>query len=518
MITNEPIKSLVDPDVWKDRISELKENKYTGVCFYTDGGHRNVKFIPCSGFGIHAYFFNDDKPEGLGGFKLDYPTRRGYVEKKACAKDETVNVFKFLNVYGNINGATSQLAEIIAFIQAGFIFLDNNMHEHCRRFVIRTDSGHVVDGINDYMPGWRRNDWRKSDGRQVKNLQHWKKIAEIIDELEKRDVVVDVAHIYGHKFDTGNIIADQMATLGLYQNKPLGDEWVNRADFNATAFDFCPLLIDSKLLYYPSRNIKSKVDGKYYHYVYGNNNNQDKINTVGRNLVDSSIAVVITDCDQVGITGLYDSCRELDKHLSSTPKAIDLNVATKPNTLVEIRADNILFLPRDVDKKDIKIKTTTDKVPLVVLDPPRNSYNTQKSIDHLLSIYRSFEDGGIEDIKSIDITDQLFEKEVNGKGVTKYKFIVNESPCIHVDLPIWKESGEVKIKTPLTFGLDLPRRRVFSNIKHLNPRVLAITWYENEKQSYFATVVYVDGAVGVWTAELSNTILTEELPDEFYSN
>ena len=105
---------------------------------------------------------------------------------------------------------------------------------------------------------------------------------------------------------------------------------------------------------------------------------------------------------------------------------------------------------------------------------------------------------------------------MNGKGVTKYKFKVMESLCVYVDLPIWKESGVKTIKTPLTFGLDLPRRRVFSNIKHLNPQVKVFTWYENEQISYFATVIIVDGAIGVWSAEHTNTIITEELNDEFY--
>lgn len=518
MIKDDTIQCRFNPDDWKDRITELKELKTTGVCFYTDGGQRTVSFRSCAGYGIHAYFYNEDKPEGLGGFKLDYPTRHGYVEKKKVAKGEAVNVCKFLNAYGNIDGATSQVAELEAFIQAASIFVENHMHEFCNKFTLWTDSEHVTQGINEYMATWISKGWRKSDGRQVKNLAHWKKIDELITRLKTLGVELDIKWLKGHAFDTGNNISDQMATLGLYQKSPYGDEWIDRNDFNAASVDFCPLLIDSKLLYYPGRNIRSKFDGKYHHFIYSNNCPQDDINEVGRNLIDASIAIVMTDSDQAGINALYDSCRSLDKAINSTPKVVDLNVATKPKAQIEIDDSVISYLPREVDKKDIKIKTTSDKVAIVVLDPPRNSLDTQRTIERLLSVYRLYEGGQEKDFLEVDITDQLFDKEVNGKGVTKYKFKVNEAFHIDVDLPIWKESGVKTLKTALTFGLDLPRRRVYSNIKHLNPQVKAFTWYENEQLSYFATIVIVDGAIGVWCAEHTNTINTEELADEFYSS
>lgn len=518
MIKDETIKCRSNLDDWKDRITELKELKTTGVCFYTDGGQRTVAFQSRAGYGIHAYFYNDEKPEGLGGFKLDYPTRYGYVEKKKVKKEDAVNVCKFFNAYGNIDGVTSQVAELEAFLQAALLFLENNMHEFCNKFSLRTDSEHVTCGINDYMPTWIANDWRKSDGRQVKNIAYWKKIEEVTNRLKELGVELDIKWLKGHAFDTGNNISDQMATLGLYQKRPYGDEWIDRVDFHAASVDFCPLLLDSKLLYYPSRNIKSKFDGKYHHFLYSNNNNQDKPNEVGRNLIDASIAVVMTDDDQTGINTLYDSCRTLDKAINSTPKIVDLNIATKPNAQIEIDEANISYLPRDVDKKDIKILTTSEKVAIIVLDPPRNSLETQKNIERLLAVYRLYEGGEEKDFLEVDITDHLFDKEINGKGVTKYKFKVMESFHIDVDLPIWKEDGTVTLNTALTFGLDLPRRRVFSNIKHLNPIVKVFTWYENEQISYFATVVIVDGAVGVWSAEHTNTIITEELTDEFYSS
>ena len=511
MINNENIQARFDLEPWAERIAELKELQVTGVCFYTDGGQRVVNYVSRGGFGIHAYFFNDNKPEGLGGFKLDYPTRLGYVEKKACNKEDTVNVCKFYNAFGNINGATSPVAELEAFIQAGLLFLNTKMYEFCKLFVLRSDCELVVKGINEYLQGWKVAGWKKSDGRQVKNLHHWKKIDGIIAELNSHGVKLDINHVYGHKFDTGNNISDQMATLGLYQNKLYGDEWVGRADFHQASVDFNPLLIDSKLLYYPARNIKCKGDGKYYHFIYSNNNNQDDINEVGRNLVDACIGFVITDDDQPQINALYDSCQTLDVAMSMTPKVVDLNIATKPSIQLEIREDHIQDLPRKVDKKDIRILTTSEKVAFVVLDPPRNSYYTQKNVEKLLETYRLLKGGLEDDFKELDITDLLFDTEVNGKGVTKYKFKVMESPSIAVDLPCWKEDGVKHFKTPLTFGLDLPRRRVFSNIKHLNPKVSVFTWYENDKISYFATIVQVDGAVGVWCAEHTNSIITEEL-------
>lgn len=491
---------------WKSRIDELKERKMTGVVFYTDGGTRTVDFKTRSGYGIHAYFYNDNKAEGLGSFKLDYPTKNGYLPKKRVDKNDAVNICKILNAYGYIGAKTSQVSELEAFIQAAGIFLESGVSGHVGVFALRTDSSYVVEGVNNHIHVWASNKWRKADGSPLANVTYWKKIYEVIREIESRGCGLDVSWIKGHSVDFGNIISDQMASLGLYQSESYGDEWVDRETYMANSLEYCPLLLDSKLLYYPTHtNLR---DGLWYHLVYSNNNNTDDINEVGRNLVDSSIGFVATLHEQETITDIYKRCNLLDEAVSKSPKAVDLNLITKPNIQIELNEKNITSLKIKRDKKDIVLNTVNDKTVITMLDPPRNAYFTQKHLEELIEVHRRLVLDADETILETDITDLLFDKEVNGKGVTKYKFKVMESPAIKVTAPIWKESGVVDYDFTLTFGLDLPRRRVFSNIKDVNPKVSIFTWYENEYVSYFGTIIRIDDAFGVWCGEVNNTVLT----------
>lgn len=490
---------------WKSRIEELKEKGVVGAVFYSDGGQRSINFKARAGYGLHVYFYNEAKAEGLGAFKLDYPTKNGYLPKKQVAKDETVNIIKILNAYGHIGSKTSQVAELEAFIQAAHIFLDNGLDNFMGVFALRTDSSYVVDGINKYLDIWASNKWRKADGSGLGNVTYWKKIYELIGEIGKRDCGLDIGWVKAHDTNFGNNVADQMATLGLFQDKEYSDNWVERSEYMATTLEFTPLLVDSKLLYYPDR--LSERDGMYYHYIYNSNNNADKPNEVGRNLVDASIAIVATQFEQPVLEGIYERCEILDDHISRTPKVVDLNIITKPNIQIELEENNLRFLPLIRDKKDIKVNTVSEKTVITVLDPPRNSPATENNLDELFEVYRRLQTGD-ETIIETDITDLLFDVEVNGKGVAKYKFKVAEHPAIDVTAPIWKESGIQDFDFTLTFGLDLPRRRVFSNVKDCNPKVSIFTWYENEYVSYFGTIIRIDDAFGVWTAEHSNSVLT----------
>ena len=41
---------------------------------------------------------------------------------------------------------------------------------------ILTDSKYVMNGINEWMAGWKKRGWKKSDGSSVKNGDLWKEI------------------------------------------------------------------------------------------------------------------------------------------------------------------------------------------------------------------------------------------------------------------------------------------------------------------------------------------------------
>jgi len=42
--------------------------------------------------------------------------------------------------------------------------------------ILWTDSSYLIDGITKWLPGWKKNGWRKKDGALVLNVDLWKKI------------------------------------------------------------------------------------------------------------------------------------------------------------------------------------------------------------------------------------------------------------------------------------------------------------------------------------------------------
>ena len=73
-----------------------------------------------------------------------------------------------------------------------------------------TDSSYVQKGISEWIHGWKKKNWRKSDGGAVKNADLWQKL----DQLSQNRTI-DWRWIKGHAGHAGNEKADQLANQGL---------------------------------------------------------------------------------------------------------------------------------------------------------------------------------------------------------------------------------------------------------------------------------------------------------------
>ena len=70
-----------------------------------------------------------------------------------------------------------------------------------------TDSKYVMDGINEWLPNWKKNNWRTSNKKsQVKNVDLWQKLDELIVIHEIRWVWVK-----GHNGHPENERCDKLA-------------------------------------------------------------------------------------------------------------------------------------------------------------------------------------------------------------------------------------------------------------------------------------------------------------------
>ena len=80
---------------------------------------------------------------------------------------------------------------------------------------LHTDSVYVKDGLNKWMPNWKRNGWRTSDKKPVKNLELW----QALDMAVTRHTI-NWLWVKGHAGDPMNERADELANEGMAPFKP----------------------------------------------------------------------------------------------------------------------------------------------------------------------------------------------------------------------------------------------------------------------------------------------------------
>ena len=106
---------------------------------------------------------------------------------------------------GSIHAANNQM-ELNAILEA-INFIDGisgNVH-------IYTDSKYVIQGVQNWLPRWKKNSWINSQGEQVKHVALWKKLDSLINQRQGYGTVF-WHHVPGHAGVAGNERADYIAS------------------------------------------------------------------------------------------------------------------------------------------------------------------------------------------------------------------------------------------------------------------------------------------------------------------
>ena len=75
--------------------------------------------------------------------------------------------------------------------------------KHIRIF---TDSAYLKEGITVWINSWEKNNWKTADKKNVKNIDLWKKLKELIQSNQ-----VEWNWVKGHSEDPMNDLADKLA-------------------------------------------------------------------------------------------------------------------------------------------------------------------------------------------------------------------------------------------------------------------------------------------------------------------
>ena len=82
---------------------------------------------------------------------------------------------------------------------------------------VHTDSQYVIKGISEWIFGWKRNGWKTSDKKPVKNADLWQKL----DSL-RTPHQIEWIWVKGHAGHPENERADALANRGIDELNPSG--------------------------------------------------------------------------------------------------------------------------------------------------------------------------------------------------------------------------------------------------------------------------------------------------------
>jgi ribonuclease HI len=74
------------------------------------------------------------------------------------------------------------------------------------------DSKYVLQGITEWLPGWKAKGWKTAAKQPVKNVDLWKKLDALVNSGGH---TIEWCWVKGHAGDPGNERADALANMGV---------------------------------------------------------------------------------------------------------------------------------------------------------------------------------------------------------------------------------------------------------------------------------------------------------------
>jgi len=109
---------------------------------------------------------------------------------------------------GHAHNTTNNRMEMTAAIEAL-----NSLKRSCN-VILHTDSTYVRNGITQWLPNWKRNNWKTAAKKPVKNADLW----QALDAASERHQI-DWRWVKGHAGVPGNELADQLANEAMDELK-----------------------------------------------------------------------------------------------------------------------------------------------------------------------------------------------------------------------------------------------------------------------------------------------------------
>ena len=110
-------------------------------------------------------------------------------------------------IFGGEKLTTNNRMELTAAIKALEYCNDQEKEQlSLNQIKIYTDSTYVKEGITVWIKSWQKNNWKTADKKNVKNVDLWKKLLELISAKQ-----IEWNWVKGHSNDPLNDLVDKLA-------------------------------------------------------------------------------------------------------------------------------------------------------------------------------------------------------------------------------------------------------------------------------------------------------------------
>jgi ribonuclease HI len=113
---------------------------------------------------------------------------------------------KMKQLYGGEKNTTNNIMELTAAIKALEVIKTTNIP-----IQMYIDSAYVINGMNEWIHGWIKKGWKKSNKKPVENKELWIKL----NELRNKQSSVEFIKVKGHDGVELNELADTLANKAM---------------------------------------------------------------------------------------------------------------------------------------------------------------------------------------------------------------------------------------------------------------------------------------------------------------
>lgn len=518
-----------------------------GTALYTDGGTFKSNPGPM-GSGVHGYLYNlsDKTVPDVSNSKFLY-TAKGYIGKgnkeagklksyKDIENSETIlesdnkenllvaPTHRVNFVISDKGYGTNNQAELIGMKNAmDFISHYNSLHDNQLKYAyVHCDSQYVVQGLNEYLPKWKRRGYKKSDGEEIGNKNEWVALENAYQEALNH-CKVTVSWIKGHDGNLGNVHADNLASNAAVLNNskmgkavdynevlPIHESMISDADEklpkgakdNAaveaevtkgkkkkkTVSDSHPFLFAKRLIFNPQ--LANSDTGGFTRYFLLEPGNGHEDSFIGAEFSDASLIYLeLKEKDPYISTVICNQLDWLNRYQCNTDIIVQgfLNKVLSKNIKDELDEKGDICIQGALDA--VHNLFLADGTPItMVMSPAFLVHRNIQRLDSMSNWANLYKEGRAFG-NSVDITTLFYSIEQDKKGNNKYTLLPNitndlESIKTYALISDNYQKGAYDILTKetensrlvtLTFGIDIPPRNVLKKIEKYEPSVYLYT-------------------------------------------